>query len=330
VSNNYSGRRSFILIRIFYRIKRRLKLRGKKGVLKKNGISVLFCPFAAPKFSETGIPTVSVITDLQHLFYPFFFSKNELKYRNHFYKRLRTRADYVIAISEFTRKTIIEKLEFSPEKVYTIPISIQSRLKDPPPVSIQTVLEKYALYNKKYCIYPANLWPHKNHNMLIAAFAMFLKKYPIYDLHLVLTGEPIGNNEILNDSIRQMGIDNRVHFTGFLPGEELAVIWSQAYFLIYPSLFEGFGIPLVEAMRYKKPILASNAASIPEAAGEAAIYFDPKRPDQIVDALQRIMEDTNLYESLVKKGQEQLKKYDPDEMVDRYMQLLHKSFLTHG
>ncbi|MGD2090142.1 MAG: glycosyltransferase [Candidatus Aminicenantes bacterium] len=315
--------------RITRRIKKRFGFLGSKGLLKRNGITVLFCPFASPTYSEIGIPTVAVVADLQHLYYPFFFSKQELKHRNHFYGRLRTKADYVIAISEYTEKTIIEKLNFSPEKVYTIPISIHSRLPAPPPASIQTVLEKYALYNKKYCIYPANLWPHKNHKMLITAFAMFQKKYPADDLHLVLTGAAIGNNAILTDSITQMGIGNRVHFTGFLPEEELAVIWSQAYFLIYPSLFEGFGIPLVEAMRYKKPILASNAASIPEAAGDAAIYFDPKKPDQIVNAIQKIMEDTHLYDSLVEKGQEQLKKYDPDKMVDCYLQLLHKSSPLH-
>jgi glycosyltransferase involved in cell wall biosynthesis len=307
------------------RIKKRFRFLGGKDLLKRNGINVLFCPFAAPTYSEIGIPTVSVIADLQHLYYPFFFSKKELKNRNHFYERLRNKADYVIAISDYTRKTIIEKLNFSPAKVYTIPISIQSRLQVPPPASTQTVLEKYALYNKKYCIYPANLWPHKNHKMLITAFAMLLKKYPAYDLHLVLTGAPIGNDEILNDSIKQMGIDNRVHFTGFLPGEELAVIWSQAYFLIYPSLFEGFGIPLVEAMRYKKPILASNVASIPEVVGEAAIYFNPKKPDDIVDSIHKLMKDRSLYDLIVKKGQEQLKKYNIDEMVYKYSEVLYNA-----
>ena len=310
--------------RIYRAVERRLLRLFNKNLLKKNGVTLLFCPFAAPAFSEPGIPTASLAADLQHIYYPFFFTKKEIKNRNYFYKRLRDKADYVIAISSYTRKTIIEKLNFSPAKVYAIPISIQARLQVPPAVSIQTVLEKYPLHSKKYCIYPANFWPHKNHKMLITAFAMFQKQYPAYDLHLVLTGAPIGNNEILNDSVKQMGIDNRVHFTGFLPEEELAVIWSQSYFLIYPSLFEGFGIPLVEAMRYKKPILASNVSSIPEVAGNAAIYLEQKKPGQMVKAMRTIMEDSVLYDSLVKKGQEQLKKYDPDRMVESYLQILHK------
>ena len=154
---------------------------------------------------------------------------------------------------------------------------------------------------------------------------MYQHQYPAYDLHLVFTGEKVGNPSILVDSIRQMEMDKRIHFTGFLPGDELEMIWNQAYFLVYPSLFEGFGIPLIEAMRYKKPILASNVTSIPEVAGEAALYFDPRKPGQIVNALRRIMEDKNLYDQLVKKGQEQLKKYDTNEMANRYFEILHNA-----
>jgi glycosyltransferase involved in cell wall biosynthesis len=320
-----SSQQNLLRTRIMNHIKRRFRFLGGKGLLKKNGISVLFCPFAAPTFSEIGIPLVSVIADLQHIYYPFFFSKQELRNRSHFYDQLRTKADYVIAISEYTRKTIIEKLNFSPEKVYAIPIPIHSRLQTPHPTSVQTILKKYVLYNKKYGIYPANLWPHKNHKMLITAFGMFQKRYPEYDLHLVLTGAEIENDKILKDSITQMGMNQRVHFTGYIPEDHLAVIWSQAYFLIFPGLFEGFGIPLVEAMRYKKPILASNATSIPEVAGDSALYFDPKKPDQMVDSIHRIMKDRSLYDELVKKGQEQLKKYNMDEMVDSYMDILHKA-----
>ena len=122
-----------------------------------------------------------------------------------------------------------------------------------------------------------------------------------------------------------MGMEKKIHFTGFLPGDELAVIWDQAYFLVYPSLFEGFGIPLIEAMKYRKPILASDVTSIPEVAGDAALYFDPKKPDQIVDALRNIMEDKNLYDQLVERGQQQLKKYNTDEMVGQYIAILEQA-----
>jgi glycosyltransferase involved in cell wall biosynthesis len=325
VLDNSAAKPGLIKSRIFNPLKKRLKLSRSQGILQKNAIPVLFCPFAAPTFLEPGTTAVSVIADLQHFYYPYFFSKDELKNRNHFYERLRTQVDYVIAISEYTRKSIIEKLNFPPGKVTTIPIAIQCQHPQPPVALLHSVLEKYDLLGKTYCLYPANFWPHKNHQMLVTAIAMFHQQYPAYDLHLVLTGEQLGSHDILVDSIKQMGIVDRVHFTGFLPGGELAAIWKQAHFLIHPGLFEGFGIPLIEAMRYEKPILASNVTSIPEVAGDAALYFDPRKPGQMVDTIRKIMEDRNLYERLVKRGREQLRKYDIEEMVNRYVEVLQQA-----
>jgi glycosyltransferase involved in cell wall biosynthesis len=328
VLNNSSVKTGFPKPKLITRVKQGLKKKRRKGLLRENGISVLFCPFAAPTFGEAGTAAVSVIADLQHLYYPFFFSKQELKNRNRFYEQLKARVSYVIAISDYTRKTVIDKLNFPPENVFTIPIALQDQHRDPSAAVRQRVREKFAFLNKKYCLYPANFWPHKNHKMLITAFAMYQHRYPAYDLHLVFTGEKIGNHGILADSIRQMGIEKKIHFTGFLPGDEIAVIWEHAYFLIYPSLFEGFGIPLVEAMRYNKPILASHVTSIPEVAGDAALYFDPKKPEQIVDALRSILEDKSLYKQLVERGQQQLKQYNPSEMEDRYLAVLHQAVRT--
>lgn len=301
----------------------KFKLFNPQSSLKKKGVSVLFCPFAAPTFSEIGIPTVSIIADLQHIYYPSFFSKQELNIRNYFYDQVKKKVDIIVAISSYTRETVIENLKLSPEKVFAVPIAIQSRLTIPPPASAQRILEKHRLAGKTYCIYPANFWPHKNHKLLLMAFNMFQNKYPRLDLHLVLTGEKIAGDEVLSSAVEGMGIGDRVHFTGYLPEKELAAIWHCSHFLVFPGLFEGFGIPLVEAMRCKKPILASHATSIPEVAGDAAVYFDPKKPDEMVNAFYRIMTDRKLYDSLVKKGQKHLKKYDFEKMVDRYLHILH-------
>lgn len=315
-----------LLKRLSHRIiNKKLKFFNNQNILKKNGVSVLFCPFTAPTFSEIGIPTVSIIADLQHLYYPFFFSKQELIHRKFFYDQLKKKVDYIIAISSYTRETIIEKLNIPPGRVFAIPISIQSWLKAHRPGTSQSILNKFNLKEKKYCIYPANLWPHKNHKMLLVAFNRFQKQYPRYDLSLVLTGESIEGDKILLDSIKQMGLEDKVRFTGYLPEKEFAELWQHSYFLIFPSLFEGFGIPLVEAMRYKKPILASNVTSIPEVAGSAAVYFDPKKPDEIAAALNRIMMDKSVYKSLVKKGEEKLKEYNFQEMVKSYIKILHQA-----
>lgn len=309
------------------RAKMKLDFYFQRGFLREKGVLVLFCPMAAPIYCEPGIPTVSIICDLQHMYYPSFFPAAELAHRNNFYNQLKRNVDYVISISDYTKATVIEKLSIPVERVFSIPICIQNRLTVPSPDLIASTLRKYNLEGRKYCIYPANLWHHKNHRMLFVAFNMFTKQYPDYNLHLVLTGAKIENNKILDHAINQMGLAERIHFLGYLPEEELTVIWHNSHFLVFPSLFEGFGIPLVEAMIYNKPIIASNVTSIPEVAGDAAYYFNPSNPDEIVNALYRIMQDKYLYDSLIEKGRERLERYDFDKMVDSYISVLHTAAL---
>jgi len=296
-----------------------------RSVLRKNSADVLFCPMTAPTYHEPGIPTVSIVCDLQHMYYPGFLSKKELAHRNSFYEQLKKKADYIICISEFTRRSVIEKLGISPERVFSIPISVHSRLAFPSQEWTQTTLHKYQLEGKKYCLYPANAWPHKNHKMLLAAFNMFQKRYPHPDLKLVLTGTHMADNRILEDAVAQMGLDDAVHFLGYLAERELSVIWQNAHFLIFPSLFEGFGIPLVEAMQYGKPIIASTVTSIPEVAGDAALYFNPCKPDEMVEAMRQIMSDEGLYRRLVEKGKKQLERYRYEEMVEQYLKVIHRA-----
>jgi glycosyltransferase involved in cell wall biosynthesis len=314
------------LPRMLSRLSSRLKSRfAGRSVMKKNSVDVLFCPMTAPTYHEPGIPTVSIVCDLQHMHYPGFFSKQELAHRNSFYEQLKRKADYIVCISEFTRSSVVEKLGISPERVCAIPIAIHSRLSSPSRELTEATVRKYGIEGKTYCLYPANAWPHKNHRMLLVAFNMFKKSCPQAGLDLVFTGTRIEDNPVLEDAVRCMGISEAVHFLGYLAEDELAVVWQQAHFLIFPSLFEGFGIPLVEAMQYEKPIIASSASSIPEVAGEAALYFDPRKPGEIVAALQRIMGDEGLYRRLAENGRQQLEHYRYEQMVEQYLDVLHRS-----
>lgn len=325
VLKDFSSMKFSILQRILNRIKREITSGMFPGVLKKNDVSVLFCPMTAPTYYEAGIPTVATVHDLQHLYYPSFFSEQELINRIKFYEQLKRKVDYVICVSSFTKGNVTEKLNISPDKVFVIPNCVHWRLDIPPQDVIKSVLKKFDLEEKRYCFYPANLWPHKNHKILFVAFNMFTKQYPNYNLHLVLTGEKIENNRILEDAIKQMELGERIHFLGYLSEDELAVIWYGSHFLIFPSLFEGFGIPLVEAMMYGKPIITSKVTSIPEVVGDAALYFDAKKPDDIVNALCEIMSNNELYNLLVARGKERLKLYGFDSMVERYLEILHQA-----
>jgi len=310
--------------RILNRFKREFYTYRFPSILKREGVSLLFCPMTAPSFCEAGIPTVSLVYDLQHVFYPYFFTEEELAHRNNFYNQLENKADFIICISSFTRDTVIEKLQIPPERVISIPICVHNRLNRPGKDIMLDTLRKYKLQEMKYFIYPANFWPHKNHKMLLTAFNIFSHNCAEHDFHLVFTGATIDDNaRVIEDAVKQMAIADKVHILGYLSEEELASIWSGAYSLIFPSLFEGFGIPLLEAMFFEKPILCSNSTSLPEVGGDAVIYFDPRRPDEIAAAMESILIDKRLYDTLVLKGKERIEKFSFEHMVDNYMSVFN-------
>ncbi len=305
---------------LFKRLGARLGLKRSPALLRRHGISVLFCPMTAPFHAEPGVPTVSLVYDLQHAAYPEFFSDRELTHRRRLYEQLRNKAEFFICISEYTKKDLINRLQIPGERVTAIPIAVQSRLQDlagSPPLP--------ELAHCRYLIYPANLWPHKNHRLLLEAFKMFCQNRPDSDMHLVLTGAKIEHDRSIEELVKEQGIKKRVHFLGYLSEPELASVWRNAFALVFPSLFEGFGIPLVEAMMFQKPILASNVTSIPEVAGEAALYFDPRKPKDIAFCLARLLDEEGLYEKLVATGSQQLKKFDFDKMTDAYLEVIHRA-----
>jgi len=313
------------MVALLGKVLRNNVFRAHRNVLRNAGVDLLFCPMTDPIYHEHGIPTVSIVHDLQHLYYPHFFSREEIDHRTNFYSMVKKKVDFFICVSSFTRDTVINKLGTSADKTITIHNCVHARLNRATPRLFKVTLVKYGLQDRIYCIYPANFWPHKNHLMLLSALNIFIHKFPQYDMHMVLTGSSLKNEFSLRKVCRQMGLTDRVHFLGYLNEEELAAVWAQAHFLIFPSLFEGFGIPLVEAMMYGKPILASNVTSIPEAAGEAALYFDPRKPDEIAEAMRQIMSDEGLYRRLVEAGRKQLERYRYEDMVEQYLEVLHRA-----
>jgi glycosyltransferase involved in cell wall biosynthesis len=256
-------------------------------LLGSRGVDLLFCPFTAPTYAESGIPTVSVIYDLQHRDLPHFFSPYEIGARNRFMHEVSQRADHVICISEHVRQAVLKHLKTNPETTHTVYVCIQSRLLTPNQGSIDADRSDLGIGLSPYIFYPANFWPHKNHRMLLTAYGMFLSRNPDNKLDLVFTGALEGLEKELKRAVEQMGLKERVHFLGFLPQEKLETVWFGCEFLIFPSLYEGFGIPVLEAMSIGKPVLCSNSTSLPEVAGKAALYFDPRKPGDIVSCLER-------------------------------------------
>ena len=210
------------------------------------------------------------------------------------------------------------------ERLETVSIQLGDRL---PRVTLESsapVLQSLGLEPERFLLYPANFWPHKNHEMLLTAFGIYRSSHPDSDLKLVLTGAPGARRDFLMDAAARMGMNGSVVFPGYVPDADFSALMRGSMALIFPSLFEGFGIPLIEAMAAGRPLLVSNATSLPEVAGGAALLFDPRRPMEIVGAIARIAADPRLRAELGAASAHRLEAFGgPREMAARYLKIFH-------
>lgn len=218
-------------------------------------------------------PAAVTVHDLQHELYPQFFTRAELAYRRVLYKQAVTSSRIVIAISQHARETLLQTYGIDPDRVVAIPLGIDHRRltpgEEPQP-------------RQPFLLYPANPWRHKNHPRLYEALALVRRERP--ELRLVLTGT--GHASGLPDGVESRG---RVSF------DELVALYRTASALVFPSLYEGFGLPPLEAMACGCPVAVSSATSLPEVCGDAAEYFDPLSPADMARAIAAVLDEPARY-----------------------------------
>ena len=294
-----------------------------RDLIRREGLDLWFCPFTNLEPRIGPIPGVITVHDLQHEYYPEFFHPDELRHRGRFYPESCAAADHIIAVSEFTRQCVLERFDVEPDEVSVIWEAPGSdfdwrgaRARTP------IVRQKYAL-PMRYVLYPANTWHHKNHQRLIEALAHYRARYG-EDLTLVLTGVSREGQAGLETAIRSRGLNGLVRMLGYVPRDEMPTFYAGAACLVFPSLFEGFGIPLVEAMRIGCPIAASNVTSIPEIVGDAAVLFDPLDPWDISRALAAILRDSGMATELARRGRARADLFSTSRMAERTLELFER------
>jgi glycosyltransferase involved in cell wall biosynthesis len=263
---------------------------------------LIFCPFTAPLYQIPGVPFVIVVHDLQYQAYPQFFTEEERYHSDYYFREACRMAARLICVSEYTRQMVLASTKLPLEKVITIQSTLINRLEMVAPERVQEVLDEYGLRKDGYLLYPANFWQHKNHETLLAAFSMYLSSHPTTDLKLVLTGAPGARMDTLSQKAEQMGLKGRVIFPGFVSPQKLSTLLQGCLALIFPSLYEGFGLPVLEAMSFGKAVLCSNLTSLPEVSESAAHLFDPRKPDEIANAIERIHGDSDYRNELAARG----------------------------
>ena len=209
----------------------------------------------------------ATVHDLQHELYPQFFPRAELLYRRIVYGWTLRRSRLVIAISEHARETLIERAGLTPERVRTIHLGIDHERFRPDGRARDPIL-----------LYPANRWPHKNHDRLFEAFGLVRRERS--ELRLVLTGSGHDRAQL------PKGVEAR----GRVSDDELVELYRSAACLVFPSLYEGFGLPPLEAMACGCPVAVARATSLPEVCGDAAEYFDPLSTEDMAAAILRALE----------------------------------------
>ncbi len=290
------------------------------SLLTRIGADLLFCPFVLPFFHDRKVPTVSIVHDLQYHYYPMFFTPEDRYSRERNFRTTCRRADRIVCISEYARGTVLENSDFEEDAVTTIHIQLPHRLKKPSADIASTVLNRFGLVENEFLLYPANFWPHKNHRMLLTAFGIYCARRPESGICLVCTGALDEEKRKIHAAVDRMGLGERVIFTGYLSDEEFSVIFASCLALIFPSLYEGYGMPVVEAMAFGKPVLCSDVTSLPEVAGDAALYFDPRKPRDIAHAIERITTESGLGENLVSRGYQRLNDSgSPEKMARQYL-----------
>lgn len=242
-------------------------------------------------------PNILTITDLQHLTYPEFFTAPDWETRERLYRTSAQRAAHITCISEFTRQEVHRHYGIPLERMTTIWI-IPSRnlwlpLEDD---ERATLLCKMGLH-EPFLFFPAHCWPHKNHERLVEAFAL-IRPHIASQLRLVFTGRPFPADHPAAQAIRKHGLESRIVHLGFRSPLEIRALYHSCLLVVFPSLFEGFGMPVAEAMIAGKPVACSNVTSLPEIAGEAALTFDPTNVHDIGGRLLEIINDSTRRERL--------------------------------
>ncbi len=304
-----------------YRVHAALKRSGGTLILRRLGADLLFCPFTAPTFFDPSAATVCVIHDLQHNTFPSFFAADEIANREWSFQEACCRANALVAVSDYTRVTAIQFGRLDPRRIRTIPSRLALRLAgcpaDPGEVPVHLGLEE-----RRYLLYPANFWEHKNHEMLLTAFGMACRAGLAPDIRLVCTGAPGDRQRELASAADAMGLAERVLFPGFLSSPDFFTILSRALGVVFPSLYEGFGLPIIEAMAAGVPVACSNTTALPEVAGDAALLFDPRVPAQISHAIVRLALDEQVRLHLIGAGLTRARAFaDTDRMAEEYWQL---------
>ena len=289
--------------------------------LRREGIDLFHAPhYVLPPLT----PCKSVVTihDCIHLRFPQYLP-NRLAYA---YARSSMwvathRSNRVLTVSEASKRDILRYFSIPEGKIDVIYNAIDERFGETPsPDEVERVRERYQL-NAPYVLYAGNIKPHKNLERLIEAFHTLRQDGDLAHVKLLIIGDEISKYAALRRAVHRYKLHKHVRFFGFVPDKTLAVLYRLARVFVFPSLYEGFGLPPLEAMASGTPVITSDVSSLPEVVGDAALLIDPLDPAAIADAMRRVLMDSDLRETLRQKGLERVREFSWERSVRRVREI---------
>lgn len=295
---------------VYKRLWKQLPISYHRFFTKRTELMHFFNVIIPPRIEGKVINTIH---DLTFCLYPETIDQKHLKFLHSNMKQSVERPDKIITISENSRHEIIKHLHVDPNKIEIVypgvdPLLYQHVLNIK---EIEQVRERYKL-PQNYILYMGTLEPRKNIERIVEAFSLFKQNSgPIgKDFKLVLAGKKGWLYDTIFEKVKYFSLEQEIIFTDYVEEGHKVILYRLASLFIFPSLYEGFGIPVLEAMAGGVPVITSNCSSLPEVAGTAAVLVDPYDSESMAIAMERILSDEEMRQALIREGYQQIKKFN--------------------
>lgn len=289
--------------------------------LKKQKPDIFFSPsHYAPRFSP--VPTAISIMDLSYHYFPELFRKKDLYQLTNWTAYSAARASVIFTISKASKRDIIRIYRVPEEKVVVTYPGVKSFASLTPQVYPIHMLQSTFAISSPYFLFVGTLQPRKNIVRLIEAFSMVPAASDESKTLLVIVGKRGWLYEEILEAPRKFGVEERVKFLDSVSDDQLPVLYKNAIAYVLPSLYEGFGLPILEAMKYDCPVITSNVSSLPEAGGDAVLYVDPENSQDIAKKMKELLESKKLRTQLIEKGKKQVARFSWEKTAQQTLAAL--------
>ena len=287
-------------------------------------IDLFFAPdHHIPKLDHT--PVVATIMDAYPLIYPKLVSRRLRRFKNMAFKRASQWADHIITISEYSKQDIVQYFDISKEKISVVPLGVnRAFLKQVSDKEKEAVCKKFGL-REEFFIFVGTIQPRKNLSRLIEAYeslpSALRQKHP-----LVIIGHYGWGEDILKQKLDTLRHQDTIYWLENVTDEELYALFQSALSMVYPSLYEGFGLPILEGFASRIPVITSSTTSIPEVAGDAVCYIDPLNSADIAAKMQQVAQDNSLRETMVQKGWQRVEHFSWKRSAEEHLEVFKKFY----